>query len=281
MIQSSLVLDIIHSTHVPSIPDVLSHILKLAEDPNASIKDLEEVVLREPGLVTQLLKVVNSAFYAMARPVSSVRYAMTMLGFSTVRSVATGLILIDTFNQMDDINQDYVNQIWQSSLISANIMNVFTKTHARESADSLFLSAMVKDVGYILLSQHFQSKFDELIKDDLYPPASVQKKILGVDHIEISCALLEEWRFSKDVIEIVRSQNTDMDNSQGHQLLQLCDCFSRYEDDYTHFFDQTQDDLDDDVLKYMDAAGMSWQQILENQERIYKAIESVQQLLHG
>ena len=53
---------IIDGAEIPSVPDVLQKILILADDPRSSSKDLEQTILQEPGLVTHLLKTVNSAY---------------------------------------------------------------------------------------------------------------------------------------------------------------------------------------------------------------------------
>ncbi len=59
----------------------------MAEDPRASAAQLEELIIQEPGLVTHLLKMVNSAFYARPQKIDSIRQTVVILGMNTVRSL--------------------------------------------------------------------------------------------------------------------------------------------------------------------------------------------------
>ena len=126
---------IVQSAEIPSIPHILQQILSLADSPRTSSSDLEKYVAQEPALVAQMLKWVNSAAYAVPQRVSSVTHAMIMLGFSTVKSIASGMILVNTFDDMSGLDKQFVNHVWKHTLSSAAIMKVISKAEANSKKD--------------------------------------------------------------------------------------------------------------------------------------------------
>ncbi len=278
------VLEIIRSTRVPSLPDVLSKILMIANDPKTSSSDLEKLVIKEPGLVTQILKMINSAYYALPKRVASVRYAMSMLGFSTVKSIATGLALIDSFNHLDDLNKEYVYLVWRSSLISANMTLIFTAKEPQETKDRLYLAGMVKDVGHLLLSQHYQSKYQPLIEEYTFPPMAVEKELFDTDHIEVGCALLDEWRFSEDVICSVRDHHAfntlSSMESRLSRIMYLCDLIGIYSFNINELFNTSWDDLSDEMRDALDVADCRWDKLCAQKTRFIEMADMIDQLLH-
>lgn len=116
---------IIQATDIPSVPEILQKILMMSQNPEASARQLEELVIQEPGLVTHLLKTVNSAFYARPKKVDSIKHTIVILGMNTVRSIASGLTMINSFDNLNGVPQEYVHSVFEHSIVSANMINIF------------------------------------------------------------------------------------------------------------------------------------------------------------
>jgi hypothetical protein len=74
--------------NLPSHPTASSRVLWVADDPNASAADLAAAVSADPALTARAMRMANSAYYGLSGRVSSATFAVTVLGFSTVRSLA-------------------------------------------------------------------------------------------------------------------------------------------------------------------------------------------------
>ena len=59
-------------TKVPALPQIVVKLLELLQDPDTSASQIEDLIQKEPGLAAQVLKLVNSAFYAMPTPIASI-----------------------------------------------------------------------------------------------------------------------------------------------------------------------------------------------------------------
>ncbi|NIA21331.1 MAG: HDOD domain-containing protein [Anaerolineaceae bacterium] len=63
-----------------TLPEVTQRILAITEDPDASARDLNEVLKHDMALSAKLLRVVNSAFYGLPGRVSDLDRAIVLLG---------------------------------------------------------------------------------------------------------------------------------------------------------------------------------------------------------
>ncbi|MEZ5260597.1 MAG: HDOD domain-containing protein [Acidimicrobiales bacterium] len=74
---------------LPSQGNVALRVLWMADDPMTGLTELARVVETDPVLVARLLHLANSAYYSPRTPIGTVERAITLLGFATVRTVAT------------------------------------------------------------------------------------------------------------------------------------------------------------------------------------------------
>ncbi len=221
--QNPLCRQIIQSANIPSIPHLLQRILNLADDPRTSCADLEELVSHEPGLSARLLKTVNSAYYSLPNKISSIRHTMILLGFSTVKSVASGIILMNTFDNIPGLERDYIFQIWKRGLTCANLVRILSLREVATLRDDLFLAAMVHDVGHLVLAQFFREKYIPLLKNTGFPKVTEELEAVKIDHAEIAGELIKQWNFPDNVVEMVRFQH-DAENAPNYgRLIQYID----------------------------------------------------------
>lgn len=68
-------------------PDGSLQIYEKLNQPDASVKEISALVSSDPLLAAQILKLVNSAAFAVSTEVTSIGRAVTLLGFQNVKSV--------------------------------------------------------------------------------------------------------------------------------------------------------------------------------------------------
>ena len=85
-----LSLKIARSENLPVLSNVVTQVLKLADDPNASPRTLEKIIERDPALTAKSLRVSNSSYYGMSQ-VTSIGRAISVLGMNTIRSLVIGV----------------------------------------------------------------------------------------------------------------------------------------------------------------------------------------------
>lgn len=275
---------IVQAADIPSIPHVLQNILSLADDPRTSSSELEALVTQEPGLVSQLLKLVNSAYYGLPQKISSISHAMIMLGFSTVKSITSGLMLLNTFQGMQDLDKEYVVHIWRRGLISANLMKYFTRREQTVVKDDLFLAAMIHDIGHIVMRQYFQDQYSPLIAENLFPTVETEQEKFGVDHTQVGASLLKQWNFPEQVIQLVKRHHSPAEFEGTPRIIAyitVCDILAENKNNLTEFFAQESLELEENFSSALTLIDWPWENLQSQARQFVESADSVTQLLQG
>ena len=85
---------------LPSLSAVALEILKVIRREEASLRELAEIISKDPALATKVLRTVNSSFYGLAGKVKTVHHATVVLGMSAVKSVALSFTLVQAIRGM-------------------------------------------------------------------------------------------------------------------------------------------------------------------------------------
>lgn len=85
--------DIVSSRGVPASRTVLVQLLTRLQEPNVTIRELEELVSADVTLTYRLLRLVNSACLSLGREVDSVRAALIVLGLERVVALVSLLAM--------------------------------------------------------------------------------------------------------------------------------------------------------------------------------------------
>src|SRR3954467_14023368 len=72
---------------LPALPAVVHKILDLIGSDRSSAQDLEAIVRQDMVIAGRLLKLVNSPFYGLRQPVVSLVQAVSIIGFSSLKSL--------------------------------------------------------------------------------------------------------------------------------------------------------------------------------------------------
>ena len=116
---------------LPTLPSVAVSIMNILLDEASSAQDVADIVEVDPALTMKLLMVANSAFYGIAREVSTVRQAIVALGFSRMRSLILSLSVLDTVEAMAEESELDSSEFWTHSL--REFLSHVERTNQREN----------------------------------------------------------------------------------------------------------------------------------------------------
>ena len=83
---------ILASIFIPPRPTILFSIKK-AQDQDADLSEIADLIAQDIGLSAAILKTINSAFYGLADKVTSLTHAVSLLGMKNTTMLITGLSL--------------------------------------------------------------------------------------------------------------------------------------------------------------------------------------------
>ena len=80
--------ELVHGTRIDANRLALLRVLATVQDPAVELADLEQTIMRDPGLSHRLLGYINSAFFELRQRVRSIGQALALLGVDNVRQWA-------------------------------------------------------------------------------------------------------------------------------------------------------------------------------------------------
>jgi putative nucleotidyltransferase with HDIG domain len=214
----------------PSLPKAGTKLLSIIDKPNSTVDEIEKVLRYDPGLTANFLKLANSPFFGIPSKVSSVKQAITLLGFKRLNRIILATctsVIMD--NEVYGWDLRPLN-LWQHSVLVSSVATELAKYKKLSDTNDLFTSALLHDIGKIALGR-FVNEHLSIIKEIIskgVPAVVAENMVLETDHAEIGAQILTQWSFPADVINAVRyHHNPDILHNKiiKIDLLHLADLF--------------------------------------------------------
>jgi HD-like signal output (HDOD) protein len=216
----SLSIKIARSENLPVLPQVATVVLRLADDPNASARNLEKMIERDPALSAKTLRVANSSYYGLSN-VGTVARAISILGMNTIRS----LVISVSFQQMTSGRMTAKNfdkvAFWSHSLAVATAARILGKMQVPDKAEELYIAGMMHDVGYLVLDRFYPNELDEAIRTAQADKVSVcdaETKLLGFNHGTVGGLLAQKWGLPAPLEHAIKYHHCVSEDTEHQQL---------------------------------------------------------------
>lgn len=193
-----------------TLPAVALEVLALADDPSVEASALRQCFERDPALTAKVLRVVNSALFGIAHPVSDLNQAIALLGLKPLKLLVLGFALPQSF--ATGIEAKMLRRYWRFTLTKALVAREIAERVRPSSSDDAFLAGMLADLGLLVLIQTlgepYLRVFDRVrgAQRDL---CEVERHGLGFDHIQLTVHLLSNWGFAQALIDSISSSHPD------------------------------------------------------------------------
>jgi HD-like signal output (HDOD) protein len=186
-------------------PPAAVRILRVVDDPRTNLVDLEKAVSLDPVLTAQVLKVANSAYFGLARTVGSLRQALFVLGFRTVRSMALSLAAMT----MGASEGPWRRRVWRRSIRTCHAMRHLGTHVDWDDYSEPFAVGLLHKIGMLLLLKLEDKTYTDMLEHMRWgSPELLEKEshFFGFDHIALGGACLERWNLPEEVCLAVRHQ---------------------------------------------------------------------------
>lgn len=220
--------DIIDRIHtVPSLPEVVTQIVRLVNNPKSSAGQIEQIMSKDAGMAAKILRMVNSVYYGLKEPVRDLEQAIAILGFKTIRSIALSISVINAFQQKDAAFN--MKAFWTHSAVCACIGRLIGQRCRIADPELPFVIGLLKDIGMLVLVQYAPEETRAIVALAREYQLSFQRaahKILDTDQCEIGAWLAERWELEESIVDTVRHQ-FDLESCGDRRLVAIC-MFSEY-----------------------------------------------------
>ena len=200
------------SAAVPSMPQVVLRFLEIMQDPEFDYADLVKVLSTDPGTVSEVLRLANSALFGVRHKVVSIRQGLTLLGPKRTRSLLLGRYLVDVMSNKDTPGLD-MSYFWRRSLASSVVASNFCDVLLPQRRDESFIGALLADIGVPILADSFPQTFGPLAAryapHATPPTAEEELAAVEVTHAQVSAMVLAHWTLPDSITHAVNLHQSD------------------------------------------------------------------------
>ncbi len=199
-------------TVFPSIV-LIKRILEKMNDPELSATELSGYIKNDQALVAKILKLSNSAFYGFSRRINTIRDAISLLGYNTIKSIVLSL----SFRQMleiFDVKKEFLDNFSKHSMMTAFLAEEMTASQLKNyDPDIAYLAGLLHDIGKLVLMQ-FEGKEYELLlqlsKKNTESLYAIERKNRDNTHEDVGGFLLDKWGLPVVYVNVVQKHHSSV-----------------------------------------------------------------------
>ena len=169
-------------------------VVQIVDDPESGAADVAAAASIDAALTARMLRMANSAYYGLSGRVASASFAVTVVGFQTVRSLAA--MSAAGFVGDKDLPPDF----WARSASVAAGTSIVARRVGADAAQA-FCVGILNDLGTALLWRHDPERQAALLAraTDAEPAHVLEYQEYGATHASLCADVLAAWHFPDEL----------------------------------------------------------------------------------
>lgn len=189
---------------VPTPPTAALRILELRSDPTSGLRELSEAVRSDPALASKILATANSAFYRRGNDITSVERAISMIGRSSVITIALAFSVASSVPSDGIIGGVPMTTYWSHSVASASAARCLAAKIAPEVVEEAFLVGLISGMGRVVLGLAAPTQYLPVAEaNGGWPSFRAERDELGFSSANASARLLRKWEMPALFIDAI------------------------------------------------------------------------------
>ena len=193
---------------IPPLPRTIILIEEYRRKSEKEISELHDIISKDALIVTNLLKIANSAMFGFRSKVETPIRAISLLGINFTISVAISAssqkLLVTTLAPYGLTNDNFMN----SSNIASVLASLWLGKIDETIKDEIILPALLIDIGkYIIadmiLNEQKEKEFKAKIEEGILSIEEVEKEFLGFSSSFVTAQIFKHWKLSPNLINSI------------------------------------------------------------------------------
>ena len=191
--------------HLPSLPQAAESLAREILKSEPDIAEVVRIIESDAGLVSRVLRLVNSPFYGVRWKVSTVEHAVGLLGIRAIESMVISLTVFDVLSPRGEHSLDYARH-WQHSLAVAAAARVIAEMAGYPAPEEAYTAGILHDVGRAALDvcapEDFARVMSAVASGDGVA-VLIERGSIGIDHAGMGQFVLKHWNMDEKLAEAV------------------------------------------------------------------------------
>ncbi|MCB0748824.1 MAG: HDOD domain-containing protein [Ignavibacteriales bacterium] len=209
--------------NLPAIPEIMFDAISVLKSEPGNVIKIAEIIGQDQGMVTRILSVANSPLYGMLRKVTTLEFAIMIMGSRELENVITAISLSNAirFAPVANFNdQDY----WKHSMtVGLTAKDLARRLAMPEIAGDAFIGGMLHDIGVQLIVKYFPDEYQQIFStlNESNKFIDLETSIMGLSHQELGAYLLKKWDLPISLVECVQFHHNPLDSAENKILVAI------------------------------------------------------------
>lgn len=166
-------------------------------------RELAELVMTEPHLAAKVLARVNSAYYGLQSPITSVPHAITYLGMNTVRSMALSFLVEGAFSSDDPVLSHYYDRVWDSGMFASDLCSLLAAKLRLPDSGALCTQTILSFLGDLAAPALLGGQAAALCRMSLLERLRFEQEKLGASAVLLGTIMMRQWELPAVLVDAV------------------------------------------------------------------------------
>ena len=193
--------------HLPRLNDTALRLVSVVSDPASTIEQIVDTIRYDQTVTSQVLRLCNSAYFGLARRISSVEDAIRYLGTTKVLQL---VMAAHTHGLLGRPQEGYglpPGELWLHSVGVALAGQSFAQRFGLGQAGLVFTSGLLHDLGKVVLNESVALEYAEIARMVNVGGVSfldAERQVLGFTHPEIGALVAQRWNLPERMTHAIR-----------------------------------------------------------------------------
>lgn len=213
-------LERISNRDLPILNNTVKSLQNVTEDGKTSAQDLARVILRDPNMTSDVLKLANSVYYnGSGQEINTISRAVVVLGFDTVRTIGLSVALIDSLLKRGHRNQ--IVPLMRHAICAAVQAKGIAQARGDKLAEEVFIATLLSKLGHMAFWSAATDKEARTMNKALqagFTPKEAEREVLGFTLDQLTVGLANSWNLGDILIESLGGKPKRSERSESIRL---------------------------------------------------------------
>jgi HD-like signal output (HDOD) protein len=190
------------SIQLPAISEVAHELIRTMNRESVTVREVRDIIARDPALTAQLLRIANSAQFGLPRGVSSLDEAIAIVGMARVRALSLTACMAGSFPTMPGLDK---RSFWQYSMACAGYAQ-WMAVRLDIDGQVAWLTGMMLRLGELLIAQAEPKALAAIEKRPCTPGErwTREKQLVGFSEGQITAEMARRWNFPMLIVQALQ-----------------------------------------------------------------------------
>ncbi len=246
--------------NLPAMSAIMVEVSRLLDDPSTGTQELSSWIGKDQGLTAKILSIANSPLYGLPRKVSTIDFAILIIGYQDVKNIVVALSMMESFKNASDKDLDQ-NEFWLHSVVTGNAAKRVAEDLGYRIGGEAFVAGLLHDLGIPVLKKYLSNEFKTIVerfKSENSSILEIETDELGLTHQDVGKFLTNKWNLPKSLCAAVlnhhQPEQSKDDDRELTAIIHLADYMTQKLNLGSFYWDNNYK-LDEsilDILKFED-----------------------------